>query len=962
MNSLNKNAGASWMLYARSNLGALALALAVSFLTACSTLEVEVDVYKGALVNTKEIQLRQYVSLANSAKPLMTHVAEAAQKEYKICMESPFLKKINEKISEFQSSPDLSIPNSYALKMAIEEAENYCSVQKFQRDFLCETRNLYEKKYSPHNFCKDNSLISWEKKEDLEKSGIDILTQELIQKLSERPESNNMKYSATDDTTGRDLKVITNDFNHAMIFFAQRLLFYSNNRVLFKDLNKSFNDELKSSTPILQTLGNTILVHANDLQRQENREDLFDRRTAFEKNAILGAFQVPPSLVFDRIVLALSDTTTINSLISQNAVDDSEHNKIITSELQNAERTEHEYQQTIASLLAAHLTLIGEFENSQMMAGRLPSDLAAAKSDRESIALLIVQDGPDNAISKITAWLDHNINSKIQVSPQRLQRLTFTKTYFEQEKESLNAVLKKTKNKNIFSEINQYISSTSSIAITQLEEYQRNTISKKTDLNVSNNKIRKFNERREAAEAEEKINSTHRSASVQTVTAVKKVREGVVKLAEASGINDAAGVHNLLKIKIQEEIEKPAQTQKKELMTALDAVQRLPVQSTLCAGHAAIPENLSERKEKHCGGENPIEVIDNLIASLRAQRIQALSVGNTIRAIYFLDAINAAYEQRTSLIYLRPASDYLRSVYTATAFQDSPEREHRNMLVNWREYLPSLAKENDSPREQLEKLHWQNINKVSVRGGGNTNYVLAKDDVGNWYVKAYSADPESIIKSATSLALFNSGKLINTNLLRRAELRRQIDDPKTTPEQAKELQARINDSETRDPAPLLKIKERHAARYQEETAVQANSLLSDLTGLPARLTTEIDIAAKPTSACTNTVSKQAVGDLDRMLLEPARTSLRESLQAGATVTGQEKAMQAGLQAMHRYGSELRLSLATKVPNCDEPSARIATAIPPLISKMLSNALANRKRSIERYEDGLIDLAAVADAK
>ena len=40
-----------------------------------------------------------------------------------------------------------------------------------------------------------------------------------------------------------------------------------------------------------------------------------------------------------------------------------------------------------------------------------------------------------------------------------------------------------------------------------------------------------------------------------------------------------------------------------------------------------------------------------------------------------------------------------------------------------------------------------------MTGGGSTNYVVAKDDIGNWSVKEVATDPEDIIKGAKSLAL-----------------------------------------------------------------------------------------------------------------------------------------------------------------------------------------------------------------
>ena len=145
-----------------------------------------------------------------------------------------------------------------------------------------------------------------------------------------------------------------------------------------------------------------------------------------------------------------------------------------------------------------------------------------------------------------------------------------------------------------------------------------------------------------------------------------------------------------------------------------------------------------------CPGDNQLDVIDGLIATLRAQRVVALASGNKAAAEDLLSAITAAYDQRTEMVYLRPASAYLSSVYSASDLQDNAAPEHRNMLMEYFQYLWPAWLRTDThnnmkkARQQLEKLFWQNINTVKLNGGGATNYVLAKDDVGNWYVKALS--------------------------------------------------------------------------------------------------------------------------------------------------------------------------------------------------------------------------------
>lgn len=64
---------------------------------------------------------------------------------------------------------------------------------------------------------------------------------------------------------------------------------------------------------------------------------------------------------------------------------------------------------------------------------------------------------------------------------------------------------------------------------------------------------------------------------------------------------------------------------------------------------------------------------------------------------------------------------------------------------------------------EIDKQYWQTVNSVKVNGAGRTNYVVTKDDIGNWYVKGYSADPQDIIKGAQSLALFSMGGHFQAN-------------------------------------------------------------------------------------------------------------------------------------------------------------------------------------------------------
>ncbi len=178
--------------------------------------------------------------------------------------------------------------------------------------------------------------------------------------------------------------------------------------------------------------------------------------------------------------------------------------------------------------------------------------------------------------------------------------------------------------------------------------------------------------------------------------------------------------------------------------------------------------------------ETRADVIDRLIAQLRHELIQARKTRDTATANALEAALREAYDQRAAMIYLRPATSYLRSASAASLFQEDADlRVSRNLLVP--DFLnpkniPKFWDKNGDLREEIDKQFWSNINRVNVTGGGDTNYVIAKDDVGNWYVKGYSADPTSVFKSAQGLGLFALGGRMNTNLVSWLEQDRELKD------------------------------------------------------------------------------------------------------------------------------------------------------------------------------------------
>ena len=308
-----------------------------------------------------------------------------------------------------------------------------------------------------------------------------------------------------------------------------------------------------------------------------------------------------------------------------------------------------------------------------------------------------------------------------------------------------------------------------------------------------------------------------------------------------------------------------------------------------------------------------MEAIDELIASLRAQRVAALANGDSDKAADMHAAINVAYEQRAAMVYLRPSSDYLLSVHSASALQNKSEAIYRNMLDDWLRYLNPKELQSDldaARRIELEKLYWQNINRVTLDGGGFTNFVIAKDDVGNWYVKAYSSDPEAIYKSAINLALFNAGAKLNTNLLQRQKLQEPL-ETSTDPAERERIETRLDNMTEQESRPLMTLRARYAKQYETATIDGGKVLYSQLVGTGTAASKAVDAAFVGAgndvgSSCTADTLKPALSGLEDTHLKEPRERLKKlidepnSAAGGKLAEAYEGAILSGLVSMNAY--------------------------------------------------------------
>ncbi|MEL6427659.1 MAG: hypothetical protein AAFR54_00685 [Planctomycetota bacterium] len=190
----------------------------------------------------------------------------------------------------------------------------------------------------------------------------------------------------------------------------------------------------------------------------------------------------------------------------------------------------------------------------------------------------------------------------------------------------------------------------------------------------------------------------------------------------------------------------------------------------------------------------PRELVDQMLGILQHEHARAVLEGgkDSEEAVRLTDAYKSILARRASLMRLRPASAFLRTSFPSTSLQGDPGLVWTNQLQDKGvRGLPVVSDVIDflSPNQNsdleiqagIDKRFWQNVNRVRVSGTGRSNYVIAKDDIGNWYVKAYEANPQKVLKSARNLGMLAIGDEIGTDLLGRVQARADGKDGSTAP-------------------------------------------------------------------------------------------------------------------------------------------------------------------------------------
>jgi hypothetical protein len=361
-----------------------------------------------------------------------------------------------------------------------------------------------------------------------------------------------------------------------------------------------------------------------------------------------------------------------------------------------------------------------------------------------------------------------------------------------------------------------------------------------------------------------------------------------------------------------------------------------------------------------------IEVIDALIAELRYRHLQALAGGSNgkIQAA----ALEEARRQRSLMIYLRPSSAYLRSVFATTYTQQDPGLAWQNLLNDRVKDLLNdvplvrnpFKVENPKVRQvraDLDKVFWQNINTVRVSGAGSTNFVVAKDDVGNWYVKSMGADPEAMIKAATNTALFSYSGRIDTNLFRMAELRNRLDTKGLDDDQYARARQELNDYRTTNSGPAAAAHGQTWSLFENNYRKQGDAQLAQMKAqikqnvLPTELTRRWtdtlqslgdDARTKLIAGFLGqTAVKKAMAEAIAAVDPPkAATSVVVPPEASTPAASPEdpsESLLLTLEALHRYQGTLRAQVLAEKTLTGAAAAQLTEA---------ENARTNAERTLE----------------
>lgn len=563
-------------------------------------------------------------------------------------------------------------------------------------------------------------------------------------------------------------------------------------------------------------------MHADDLRKRTAHDQRLEDRKDSELAAARHAFAPGAQNSFDNLVRDLETTVQqkgSKELILESAIREFDKMNITEASINDLKTKLEPYAQTVQPTLNAYRTAFNNYRLD--VEGMIPAEDSSADDDRREIAGLFKKVDPkitmDSVLTKLESWFD---DSKIKplgplpsVDP-KYNRRNCAKTAFDKFKSSLSQ-----QSLEVVGTETELFKKLGDRFLAELDE---DKLYLKTKQKEITDKRQAF-EKNEANKEEKAAVAGVKDQLEKTLTTVKSIKQAVLQQAEIAKVVDLSGLRHLLLLEIENQSKSATDPKKGEFQTAHDMLAAM-----------SIPKSLQFVGGSHVKTQR--DVLDDVIAQLQQQRLEAASRGGDLTALN--KALELAYEQRGGLAYLRPASAYLRNAFSNTSVQDGNGGTNcSNLLLPFN--CNSVTRTVRDTKREIDKQFWQTINTVRVRGGGTTDFAIVKDDVGNWYVKGLSSDPESIIKSAQSLALFNMGSKVNLDLLGQVETRRKLANLDISDSNRKTLKDELKEQQSgsgANTAGLKKVLDKYHKEYVSSTTTDVDDLIGKLDQLTNDIT------------------------------------------------------------------------------------------------------------------------------
>lgn len=672
-------------------------------------------------------------------------------------------------------------------------------------------------------------------------------------------------------------------------------------RMQFLAVNMSLVDGTSSDTEAafkatLETIANTLLVLTEDQRRQRQHRDHQKSMADEEYAAAVDAFKIDSSRRFDQLTSSLStrlakvraeenkDTANAQKKTALTAVQ-----AAASAELTAAQETvtgRGTAMQGLAALLvsldgAPPKTVLGLPDATQVVVMAKSRDTAAKwRADKAALDAALKAVGAKTTVQAVrnaaTAWLAAQFKeldspaTRDDASQLRRQAAAATLEAFK------TAGVKEMAKPEAVKNMRLDLSTAWDKQHAALVEALATAGAARGKLEQTDTELKALERATRSRLADEGAGALTSAEIDGALKLVRGLRAPVLADAVASrGAHDVNTIRDLVKAKLEQGKASATPDQQASLKTALTLVGEWAGTQP-----AAIkPGNTREASKA-------VDTLDRVEAYLSYARVEATqrggATGDGVKEAS--EAMAALMQRRERMSYLRPASMYLRSALATTGQQADPALEWSNLLAATVKRLFSHkdvdAQKTANVRADLDKSFWQSVNQVRVSAGGDSNFAIAKDDVGNWYVKAMGSDSAAMISAAKNLALYNMGGRIDTNLLRIDELRNKPDrltnDPDDT--ELKDLLNRKNGAAASAYGSTLQV-------FSDNHAKTVKSLLASLDDTLKLQTHFVQLRAR--WATTYASSQPKLDAVKLALSDPALLTLQDkALTATAAVDPQ----------------------------------------------------------------------------